>query len=269
MNSKSKNRIIFLIFLIMLSIAFLDFSGLTNFAEPGTAILFGVGTVYLTILFSFSQSKTERKILDASYSFRWIVKFNLLLVIVTYVLLVVLSLGFAIVAGGEAGMGVVLTIIHGLYIAPLLILFLSFLPLIIYHRFYSNQKIFILIFSLVIIVLAAFNFAKFTTCSFGYDYHCLSNKNAGIQDSGACDKSMDELTRDYCYAELAKKKMDVQLCNRITKDKIVKYYCVLDIVAITRDTKSCENIDFNNNHPDFEKTSKEECYSSINFQSKP
>ena len=173
-------------------------------------ILIILPAIVLTAIFMFSQYKTKRKIQDGQYRVGWVVKYNLLLSLVLYLISLAVSsvsiLGIIFYSDME---GIIFAFVgfFGLFIAPLVILVFSVVPSLLLYKFYNNKTILRILFWIVLVLsitIIAYYSVWVATCESYHNSYCLSKKAIKAQDSTICEKSVDDWHKTSCYNYISK-----------------------------------------------------------------
>lgn len=140
------------------------FRGSFDSEDKLVLIFVGFSALILSFASSFLFSKSEQKIEENTHSYGWLIKSNLALSLLLYVALIIFSVILVFIsmflgANGEASMIITFTMFYGLWLAPLAVLILNFIPSLFLYKFRSSKylskiiPLTILSLSLIFIVL--------------------------------------------------------------------------------------------------------------------
>jgi|SRR3989344_3791719 len=209
---------------------------------------------FLTIIFLVAIKSVEAKILDTSFSFKWFIKFNLIFSVIVYAFLLATSIiltYFTIKSGrgGDmAGFMPIFVALHGLWVAPALVLVFSVITQLFFYKFRLNRKILlsvVILFSLLSVSSALYYSLNLSSCGFNSDVECLAKKALVSKDLTICERIetdyLQDYKRDVCYRFISNQWEDIQLCDKI-KDERNKYECTVNIAININDQNICDRL---------------------------
>lgn len=206
------------------------------------------GALILGVTFSFLLTKSKEKIRDNAFSYGWLIKLNLFVALVFYIALIVFSIALVYImtqffnAQNESGILVAIVLIQGLWIAPLAVFILNFIPSLLFGIFHTNSnflKITPPIFIVLSLIFVTYFVARNVTCDFKHDYACIADKAVGAANPQLCEGVEGDFRRGLCYEHVSRKINDISLCEKISDDAI-QSICVRNIATNMNDPKICE-----------------------------
>lgn len=244
-----------ILFLFLSAIGFLLIDPLHAGDMLGELFSIFFSSFFLTIIFLVAIKSVETKILDNSFSFKWFIKFNLIFSVIVYAFLLVTSIiltYFTIKSGrgGDmAGLIPILVALHGLWVAPALVLVFSVITQLFFYKFRLNRKILfsvVILFSLLLVSAALYYSLNLSFCSFNSDIECLASKALVSKDLTICERIKtdyrpQDYKRDICYRFISNQWEDVRLCDKI-KDERNKYECTVNIAININDQNICDRL---------------------------
>ena len=260
---KWKSGIILFLFLITISTiinspigGYLDFEDIEE-----TIILGAIFALISSLVFIFSVNRTEKRVIKNEYRVKWIIKFNIILVLIIFVTVVLFlfTLGIGFLMGGDSDIFTLLPI------SILLFVFVfSVLPSLITYKFYNNQTAFkfVFIFSIILLLsLIGFRLISEYTCGFYVGPVCLGEKAVKKQNISLCEKIKEDpddppfFMRDLCYlAATDSGWKDISTCDKVY-DSDLHSECIIKVADNVKNRQFCERIKNN------EKT--KECYAQF------
>lgn len=145
-----------------------------QYNSAGIKFLAGVVLAYLIIRLTLShlKSKIKKKIEDDSFSYGWLIRWNLLAVLLLYIASVVLSVVFTFILTqffdfqSEFGLSIFFVGLFGIWIAPLAVFFLCFIPSLFISEFYlrkniinhTSKSVILIAFIMIILVILIFEY---------------------------------------------------------------------------------------------------------------
>jgi len=210
---------------------------------------------FLTIIFLVAIKSVETKILDNSFSFKWFIKFNLIFSAIVYAFLLITSIiltYFTIKSGGGgdmAGLVPILVALHGLWVAPALVLVFSVIAQLFFYKFRLNRKVLFsvaILFCLLLVSAALYYSLSLSSCSFNSDIECLASNALVAKDLTICERIKtdyrpQDYRRDICYRFISNQWEDIRLCDNI-KDERNRYECTVNIAININDQNICDRL---------------------------
>lgn len=253
--------------------------------------VFGISIIILAALllagiFVLSLYKSEKRIVVHQYTVWWLIKFNVLLIVILYAAGFLSSLALSrFWSEPGSGMFAGLVLYEIIRITPLLVFIFSVIPSLFFAKFYSNDKLFRALSFITIalfLAISSLNFYITVTCDNGRQYICLAAKASMAKDITICEKSKHWSYIDGCYLAVSQEWSDVTLCDKFSHestfafDAFVSYQsrftstvfeanknrCLQNIAAYTKNPQICEQITIDGTI-DLDLFGKSTCFSDI------
>lgn len=274
MFKKLVNGFIFSLFAISVCLIVTEPSKLYIYFSTDTIIsiiLIVLGAFILGLILSYLLAKCEKKKEAGIFSYGWLIVWNLWAALLLYIAVVVLSVVFSFIliqffdAQSETSLGVIIVALYGLWIVPLSVFILFFIPSLFFCLFYSNKKL-LKIIRLMFITLSlcffSFSIAMHVTCEFNQDYVCVANNAIKYKNPQLCEKASEYYDQDLCYLHVSEETNDVSLCDKISIEDF-RSMCIREIAIKMNNPKLCELVKSKEREFD-----KEDCYTRVRMFSK-
>jgi len=208
------------------------------------------------IIFTFAINKTDKKISESKFSYKWLFKYNLkllgILVGLAIIFIILFSFITSLLNPNQAGEGIFFFIFYSIIYAPFIILgsifISSVIPQIFIYKTYKIQlinKIFFI--GLIILTSIIFTIAivSLSTCSLNKNSHCLAVRATKTNSPELCEKANPrEINR--CYKQASYVSTNRELCENIGKESTYYLECIINVANNLDEPELCERT----NNPD-------------------
>jgi hypothetical protein len=248
----------FLLFIILIEIIFLlrpvsnPFLG-KDYTYDGFLILLLVLTIIclvLVVIFFITQRESRKRIREGTYTLEWLFKFCLKIYLILFLLNTVNEMGMMFYFCEGQSPECAGSSFFRLFLMPFFILIIifaiSFLPVVIYKRFYKKKKILRAFFIgalSIAVILPIIIILRYTTCSLKTDSVCLAEKALKSNNYLLCEGAINEGKKDICYYRISWKPeiKDVDVCLNINEEFLYNR-CLVSIAINSKNAGICDSL---------------------------